>query len=100
MPKPMKDIRVKGAYDEFKEVKAAQGIKVAAKDLEKAIAGLSLRVALHEDEIEVLKELVDKDFKQAMRSIKVRKMLVVTVDKDVCKAHLECFLSIHFVRIS
>lgn len=27
------------AYVEYKEIKAAQGVKIAAKDLEKAIAG-------------------------------------------------------------
>ena len=67
----MKEIRVKGQYDEFKEIKAAQGIKIAAKELEKAIAGLNLSVAHHEDEIDILKEEVDKEFKTAMKSIKV-----------------------------
>jgi len=28
------------AYIEYREVKAAQGVKIAAKDLEKAIAGM------------------------------------------------------------
>ena len=67
----MKEIRVKGAYDEFKEIKAAQGIKIAAKDLDKAIAGLQLRVAHKEDEVEILKEAVEREFSQTMRSIKV-----------------------------
>jgi len=30
------------AYIEHREVKAAQGVKIAAKDLEKAIAGMQL----------------------------------------------------------
>ncbi|XP_018024375.1 eukaryotic translation initiation factor 5B isoform X2 [Hyalella azteca] len=72
MPKPLKEIRVKGSYDEFKEIKAAQGVKIAAKELDKAIAGLSLRVAQHEDEISVLKEVVHKDFTLAMKAIKVK----------------------------
>ncbi|XP_069194728.1 eukaryotic translation initiation factor 5B isoform X2 [Procambarus clarkii] len=72
LPKPLKEIRVKGQYDEFKEVTAAQGVKIAARDLEKAIAGLNLQVAYHEDEIDLLKEEVDKEFKAAMRSIKVK----------------------------
>ncbi|KAK7072185.1 Translation Initiation Factor 5B, partial [Halocaridina rubra] len=71
LPKPLKEIRVKGQYDEFKEIAAAQGVKIAARDLEKAIAGLSLKVAYHEDEIDILKEEVDREFKSAMRSIKV-----------------------------
>ncbi|KAF2353575.1 Small GTP-binding protein domain [Trinorchestia longiramus] len=72
MPKPLKEIRVKGSYDEFKEIKAAQGVKIAAKELDKAIAGLSMRVAHSEDEISVLKEAVHKDFTQAMKAIKVK----------------------------
>lgn len=71
LPKPLKEIRVKGQYDEFKEVKAAQGVKIAARELEKAIAGLNLLVSYHEDEVDLLKEEVDKEFKTAMRSIKV-----------------------------
>lgn len=31
--------KLQNAYIEHREVKAAQGIKIAAKDLEKAIAG-------------------------------------------------------------
>lgn len=72
LPKPLKEIRVKGQYDEFKEVAAAQGVKIAARDLEKAIAGLNMQVAYHEDEVELLKEEVDREFKTAMRSIKVK----------------------------
>lgn len=72
LPKPLKEIRVKGQYDEFKEVAAAQGVKIAARELEKAIAGLNLLVAYHEDEIDFLKEEVDKEFNAAMRSIKVK----------------------------
>lgn len=71
LPKPLKEIRVKGQYDEFKEIAAAQGVKIAARDLEKAIAGLNLQVAYHEDEVDLLKEEVDREFKAAMRSIKV-----------------------------
>lgn len=52
-------------------MKAAQGVKIAARELEKAIAGLNLQVSYHEDEVDLLKEEVDKEFKAAMRSIKV-----------------------------
>lgn len=62
---------MKGQYDEFKEIPAAQGVKIAARDLEKAIAGLNLQVAYHEDEVDMMKEEVDKEFKNAMRSMKV-----------------------------
>jgi len=72
LPQPMKEIRVKGQYSEFKEIAAAQGVKIAAKEMEKAIAGLELLVAQHEDEVEIHREKADKEFKTAMRSIKVK----------------------------
>lgn len=43
------------AYIEYKEIVAAQGVKIAAKELEKAIAGLNLLVAQKPDEVDVLK---------------------------------------------
>lgn len=42
------------AYIEHKEVVGAQGVKIAAKELEKAIAGLNLLVAQKPDEVDVL----------------------------------------------
>lgn len=55
MPQPMKELRVKNAYIEHREIIAAQGVKIAAKELEKAIAGLNLQVAKKSDEVEILK---------------------------------------------
>lgn len=55
MPQPMKELRVKNAYVEHKEVIAAQGVKIAAKELEKAIAGLNLQIAQKPDEVEIFK---------------------------------------------
>ncbi|GAB0086828.1 Eukaryotic translation initiation factor 5B [Sergentomyia squamirostris] len=55
MPQPMKELRVKNAYIEYKEIVAAQGVKIAAKELEKAIAGLNMLVAQKPDEVEILK---------------------------------------------
>lgn len=55
MPQPMKELRVKNAYIEHKEVVAAQGVKIAAKELEKAIAGLNLQIAHKPDEVEIFK---------------------------------------------
>ncbi|CAH1400597.1 unnamed protein product [Nezara viridula] len=63
MPQPLKELRVKNAYVEYKEIKAAQGVKIAAKDLEKVIAGLNLRVADKPDEVEILKEEVARELK-------------------------------------
>ncbi|KAI5641914.1 translation-initiation factor 2 domain-containing protein [Phthorimaea operculella] len=59
------------AYIEHKEVTGAQGVKIAAKELEKAIAGLNLLVAQKPDEVEVLKEEVARELKSALSSIKL-----------------------------
>lgn len=59
------------AYIEHREVKAAQGVKIAAKELEKAIAGLNLYVTRKTDEVEVLKEEVAKELKSALSNIKL-----------------------------
>ncbi|XP_071644398.1 eukaryotic translation initiation factor 5B isoform X2 [Temnothorax longispinosus] len=71
MPQPLKELRVKNAYIEYREVKAAQGVKVAAKDLEKAIAGLNLQVAQKPDEIDVLKEEIGKELSSALGNIRL-----------------------------
>jgi translation initiation factor 5B len=55
MPQPLKELRVKNQYKEFKEIEAAQGVKITGKELDKALAGSPLFVAYEEDEIEVLK---------------------------------------------
>ncbi|XP_050303369.1 eukaryotic translation initiation factor 5B [Anthonomus grandis grandis] len=71
MPQPLRELRVKNAYVEHKEVKAAQGVKIAAKDLEKAIAGLNLYVAVKPDEIEVLREEVARELKVALKNMNI-----------------------------
>lgn len=92
MPQPMRELRVKvitilisasfkyvhndeifqNAYVEYKEVKAAQGVKIAAKELEKAIAGLNLYVAHKPDEIDLVKEEVARELKSALSNIKLQ----------------------------
>ncbi|XP_055909196.1 eukaryotic translation initiation factor 5B [Eupeodes corollae] len=71
MPQPLKELRVKNAYVEYKEIKAAQGVKIAAKDLEKAIAGINLLIANKPDEIEICREEVAKELKSALSHIKL-----------------------------
>ncbi|XP_036145253.1 eukaryotic translation initiation factor 5B isoform X1 [Monomorium pharaonis] len=71
MPQPLKELRVKNAYIEHREVKAAQGVKIAAKDLEKAIAGLNLQVAQKPDEVEVMKEEIAKELSSALGNIRL-----------------------------
>jgi translation initiation factor 5B len=68
-PQPLKELRIKGTYVHHKEVKAALGVKIAANDLEKAIAGSRmLRVELGDDE-EELKEEVMEDLQDLLESI-------------------------------
>lgn len=57
---------------EYKEIKAAQGVKIAAKELEKAIAGLNLFVAHKQDEVDIIKEEVAKELKSALSNIKLQ----------------------------
>lgn len=71
MPQPLKELRVKNAYIEHREVQAAQGVKIAAKDLEKAIAGLNLQVAQKPDEVDVLKEEIAKELTSALGNIRL-----------------------------
>ncbi|KAJ9596240.1 hypothetical protein L9F63_027136, partial [Diploptera punctata] len=72
MPQPMKELRVKNAYVEYKEIKAAQGVKIAAKELEKAIAGLNLLVAQKPDEVDILRDEVARELKSALSNIKLQ----------------------------
>ncbi|XP_043270985.1 eukaryotic translation initiation factor 5B isoform X2 [Venturia canescens] len=71
VPQPLKELRVKSAYIEHRQLRAAQGVKIAAKDLEKAIAGLNLQVAQKPDEVEVLKEETAKELSKALGNIKL-----------------------------
>ena len=68
----MQDLRVKNQFTEHKELKAAQGVKIAAKELEKTIAGLSLRVANSPDEVDILKEEAERDLSSALNAIKLK----------------------------
>lgn len=59
-PQPMRELRIKLEYVHHKEVKAALGVKIAANDLEKAVAGSRLIVVnLEEEEEEAMDEVMD-----------------------------------------
>ncbi|KAF9085273.1 hypothetical protein BGX29_001438 [Mortierella sp. GBA35] len=68
-PQPLKELRVKSAYVHHKEVKASLGIKIAAPDLEKAIAGSRLMVVGPDDDEDELKDEVMSDLKTLLTSI-------------------------------
>lgn len=57
-PAPLKELRVKTPYVHHKEVKAAQGLKIAAPGLEGAIAGTELYVVRDgDDEMELRRQV-------------------------------------------
>ncbi|KAI0990671.1 hypothetical protein GJ496_005415 [Pomphorhynchus laevis] len=68
MPAHNKDLRVKNQYQIYKEVKGTRGVKIAAKNLEKAMAGLPLYVAVKEDEIEIYQDELRVQLKSVLSS--------------------------------
>lgn len=70
MPQPLKELRVKNPYIEYKVVEGAQGVKISGKDLEKAVAGLPLLIASNHTKIDSLKDEINNLFHDAMNSIK------------------------------
>jgi translation initiation factor 5B len=68
-PQPLRELRIKSQYVHNKQVKAAQGVKICATDLEKAIAGSHLMVIKPGDDEEVIKEEVMGDLKSMLDSV-------------------------------
>lgn len=71
-PHPMKEMRVKGQYLHHKQIRAAQGIKISADGLDKAVAGTQLLVARNSndaDEVAYLRDEVMKDFETILRNV-------------------------------
>lgn len=60
-PAPLKELRLKSQYVHNKEVKAALGVKIAANDLEQAVAGSRLLVVGPDDDEETLQDEVMSD---------------------------------------
>jgi translation initiation factor 5B len=53
-PHPMRELRVKTPYQHHKEVIAAQGVKISAQGLDRAVAGSSLVVVGEKDDEELI----------------------------------------------
>ncbi|KAH6834191.1 eukaryotic translation initiation factor 2 family protein [Perilla frutescens var. hirtella] len=68
-PHPMRELRVKGTYLHHKEIKAAQGTKIAAQGLEHTISGTSIYIVRPHDNIEEIKEAAMEDVKSVMSRI-------------------------------
>jgi len=70
-PHPMKEMRVKNNYIQHKVVRAAQGIKICARDMEKTLAGMAVHVAKYSDEAEVLMADANRALREELKSIKL-----------------------------
>lgn len=68
-PQPLKEMRVKGSYVHHKEIKAAMGVKIAAPDLEQAVAGSRLLVVGPDDDEDDLRDEVMGDLTSLLNSI-------------------------------
>lgn len=71
-PHPMREMRVKGQYLHHKKIKAAQGIKISADGLEKAVAGTQVMVVndpSDEVEMDYVRDEVMKDFQTILKNV-------------------------------
>ncbi|KAG5358501.1 Eukaryotic translation initiation factor 5B [Yarrowia sp. B02] len=68
-PQPLRELRVKSAYVHHKEVKAALGVKIAANDLDKAVAGSRLLLVGPDDDEEDLMDDVMDDLTGLLDSV-------------------------------
>lgn len=68
-PQPLRELRVKSQYVHHKEVKAALGVKIAANDLDNAIAGSRLLVVGPDDDEEDLEEEVMSDLDNLLSKV-------------------------------
>jgi translation initiation factor 5B len=68
-PQPMRELRIKSAYVHHKQVKASLGVKIAAPDLEKAVAGARLMVIGPDDDESDIRETVMGDLVNLLTSI-------------------------------
>jgi len=90
MPRPLTDIRmVKSGLAPVDEVVAAAGVRIAAPNLDEAIAGSSLYVVPSEDLIEEFKKRVSEE----VRSIRFRREVKGVVVKADTLGTLEALIS-------
>ena len=70
-PHPMKEMRVKDQYLHHKEIWGANGLKLAAPGLDNAVAGTPLIVCKNEDEIDDAKAIVNNEYENVKKKIKL-----------------------------
>ncbi|KAL8553281.1 hypothetical protein ACS0TY_001813 [Phlomoides rotata] len=91
-PHPMRELQVKGTYLYYKEITAAQGIKITAQGLENATAGASLYIVGARDDLEEIKELSMEDMKSLLEFLKAP---AVNIPKEAAEeAVFPCVLKI------
>jgi translation initiation factor 5B len=66
---PAQELRVRGSYLHHKEIRAAQGVKLAAQNLESAVAGTQMLVVRPDDDLEALKAEVMEDMQDIFASV-------------------------------
>lgn len=71
MPEPLKELRVKNAYRKFSAVSAANGVKIAAKDMEKAVAGMQLVVVESQEEADRVAADLAEELEATLKGMKV-----------------------------
>ena len=79
---------MKGSYLHHKEIKAAQGVKIAAQGLESAVAGTQLFVVGPDGDEELLREEVMADMQDIFSS--VDRGGALTVAHDMYGDHTPC----------
>ena len=70
-PQPMRELRMKTMYIKHDEILAAQGLKVAAQNLDDAVAGTSLMVCRNEEDLPRLQEQVQDELESVKKLLKV-----------------------------
>ena len=65
----VQELRVKGSYVHHKEIRAAQGVKLAGPGLESAVAGTQLLVVGPDDDVSLLKEEIMQDMESIFDSV-------------------------------
>ena len=65
----VQELRVRGSYLHHKLIKAAQGIKIAAQNLEYAVAGTQMYVVGPDDDVDDLKEEAMSDMHDIFSSV-------------------------------
>ena len=98
VPPAMKELRIKAQYDKVKQVRAATGVKILAKDVEKALAGMPMLVASRSDEQEVLTEEMKKILQGMISSIKLNDRGVYVQASTLGKKNVYLFLNAYFHR--